>query len=154
MAMEPKTLETILDETEAYHGRLMSHLKHCREKTQGEREQMLLDYIIEHEQWISSAMYGLERKQYAGAMNTWFYEYTDRHVILFSEPAKIPFHELAYDEINEQLLEINNKIIDLFEHLKERAESKNSEEALSELLSTIKANAKNLSMGAADTEGL
>lgn len=154
MAMEPKTLETILDETEAYHGRLMAHLKHCRDKASGERERMLLDYIVDHEQWISSALYGLERKQYAGAMNTWFYEYTDRHAILFSDPEQIPFHEMPYEAINEEILEINDQIIDLFEHLKQRSESKGSEEALGELLYHLKANAKNLSQGAADTEGL
>lgn len=154
MAMEPKTLENILDEVDAFHQRLVAHLRHCTEVCENEREGMLLDFVSDHEQWLSSSLEGFERTQYEGALNTWYYEYTDRHAILFSNPEEIPFDKMSYDEIAEKIRNINNEIIDLFEHLKGRSETKASEEAVDQMLTYLKANAKNLSQEIADTSGL
>lgn len=154
MAMEPKTLATILDEANDYHRRLVAHLKQCAEHCESEREAMLLHFVVEHEQWLASSLAGLELRQRDSALNTWFYEYTDRHEILFSDPSTIHFEYMPYNEICEKLRTINNEIIDLFEHLRERAENKDSEEALRELTSHLAANAKNLAQETANTEGL
>lgn len=154
MAMEPKTLDTILTETDAFHKRLIAHLRSCKERAPSERERMLLDFICDHEQWLACSLNGLERSQHEGAMNTWFYEYTDRHAILYSNPEDIHFEQMGYDEICEQIRQINNDIIDVFEHLKERSESKASEEALDQLLTHLTTNAKNLSQETANTAGL
>lgn len=153
MVMEPKTLGNILDETEAFHERLVAHLKRCTEQCENERERMLLDFITDHEQWLSSSLEGLQREQHDSALNTWFYEYTDRHAVLFSKPEEIAFNKMSYDEICEKIRNINNDIIDLYQHLKERAESKDSEAALNELLYHLNANAKNLSKETANTSG-
>lgn len=153
MAMEPKTLATILDEVDAFHQRLIAHLQHCRKQCTNERERLLLDFIIDHEEWLSSSLSSLERQQYGNALNTWFYEYTDRHAILFARVDEIPFHEMPYDAIAEKIRDINEQIIDLFQHLKERSESKSAEKALDELLYHVSTNAKTLSKETANTEG-
>lgn len=154
MAMEPKTLDTILEETEAFNQRLVNHLRDSRDRCKNERERMLLDFITDHEHWLSSSLAGLDRQQSDSALNTWYYEYTDRHAVLFSRPEEIPFDTMSYDEICETIRNINNDIIDLFEHLKERSESKDSEDALAELLHHLKTNARNLSQETANTAGM
>lgn len=154
MTMEPKTLETILEETEAFHQRLVRHLQHCTEKHPNERERMLLHFITDHEHWLASSLEALDRQQYEGALNTWYYEYTDRHAVLFSNPEDIPFHQMDYEDIAEKIRTINNDIIDLFEYLKGRSESGATEEAMDELLYHVKANSKTLSQETADTSGL
>lgn len=154
MTMEPKTLETILNETEAFHQRLVTHLRRCTEKHPNERERMLLHFITDHENWLSSSLEALDKEQYQGALNTWYYEYSDRDSVLFSNPEDIPFDKMDYDDICEKIRNINNDIISVFEYLKGRAESKATEEAIGELLYHVKANAKNLSQETADTSGL
>ena len=154
MTMEPKTLATILDEAVAYHERLVAHLRDCQAKATGEREKMLLDFVADHEEWMCSSLNGLESVQDKSSLKTWFYEYTDRNAVLFSRPEEIPFHTLSYDEISEQILEINQQLIDLFHYLKARSESKASEEATGELLYHMTTNTKSLSKKIADTEGL
>lgn len=153
MAMEPKTLASILDELDAFHKRLIAHLQHCLEQCPNERERLLLDFIIDHEEWLSSSLSGLEERQYDNALDTWFYEYTDRHAILFARVDEIPFHKMSYDAIAEKIRDINEQVIDLFQHLKERSESKSSEKAVDELLYHVSANAKTLSKETANTQG-
>lgn len=154
MAMEPKTLDTIFSETDAFHKRLVAHLRRCKDQAPNERERMLLDFICGHEHWLACSLEGLEHSQYESALDTWFYEYTDRHAILFSNPEDIPFEQMNYDDICEKIRLINNDIIDLFKHLKKRAESKSGEEALDQLLTHLTTNAKNLSQETANTAGL
>lgn len=154
MTMEPKTLANILDEAVAYHKRLVAHLRHCQGKATGERQKMLLDFIADHEEWMCTSLNGLESVQDKASLETWFYEYTDRNAILFSRPEEIPFHTMSYDEISEQILEINEQLVDLFRYLKGRSETKASEEATGELLHHMATNTKSLSKKIADTEGL
>ena len=153
MAMEPKTLSTIARETEQLYQKLLDHLKKSRDICSTEKERILIDYIIDREHWLAVSFNDLETAQYNGALNTWYYEYTDRHNILISNPADIPFSQMSYEDICEALRQFNADIIDLFTHLKERSECEASTLATDTLLQHISINAKQMSQEIANQEG-
>ena len=154
MTMTPKTLQDIVDETRAFHQRLISHLSLCKLYCPTEREKMLLNFIVEQSNLLSSSLTGLENIQDKESFRTWLYEYSDGYTILQTQPENIAFNTMEYGEICETIRQINNQIIDLYEEINQRSHSPKPEMATAVLLEYMQANTKQMAEQTANVEGL
>jgi len=123
MVMEPKTIESILYLSHQYVFRLYHRLLECSKSHRDERASMLLEYLSVQEEQIAYTLEKFMAITDKEVLNTWFYEYTDRHSLAHSNPAQIEFSRMTSDEIQRTVGNIHLNLIDLFEHLSMRAET-------------------------------
>lgn len=148
MAMEPKTMSDVLELTRRWHKQLSQHLHSSADETGSERNDMLLEYLSEHEQKLAETLEYFQRDADIEALNTWFYEYTDRHKIIHRDPHEIPFTRMSNDEITGEIAVLHNQLVDLYRHLHERAESETAREVLQQLLDIERSESRLISVGA------
>lgn len=148
MAMEPKTMSDVLELTRRWHEQLSRHLHSSADETGSERNDMLLEYLSEHERKLAETLEYFQRDADIEALHTWFYEYTDRHKIIHRDPHEIPFTRMSNDEITGEIAGLHNQLVDLYRHLHERAESGTAREVLQQLLDIERSESRLISVGA------
>lgn len=154
MAMEPKTMSDVLKLTQDWHHEISKHLQNNAESTDSERNQMLLDYLSEHEEKLSKTLETFREKADLGALDTWLYEYTDRHKIIHQDPRDIPFKQMSSEEITGEIGQLHNELVDLYNHLHKRAESDAARDVLAQLLDIEENKSKIISFGAKRSQEL
>jgi len=148
MAMEPKSMNDILTLTRQWHRQLSDHLHRSADETGPERNHMLLEYLAEHEQKLAQTLEIFAEKADLRALDTWFYEYTDRHKIIHKDPHQIPFTRMDNHEITAEIAQLHEQLVDLYTHLHQRAESGTAREVLAQLLEIEQSKSKLISFGA------
>lgn len=148
MAMEPKTMSDVLELTRRWHQQLSQHLHSSAGETGSERNEMLLDYLSEHERKLAATIEDFQRDANLEALNTWLYEYTDRHKIIHRDPHQIPFTRMSTDQITGEIANLHDQLVDLYKHLHERAESDSARETLQQLLDIERSKSRLISFGA------
>ncbi|WP_041522283.1 hypothetical protein [Gilvimarinus agarilyticus] len=142
MAMLPKTMDDLLSAIEQYHKGLAEHLSNCADDGAPEREQLLLNYLAEHEKKLADTLSFFREREKLGPLNTWFYAYTDRHPITLRDPRETDFKNLDCEQICAEISNIHEQLLDLYVHLHERAECDSSRRTLDQLLNIERSNAK------------
>ncbi|BFM19428.1 hypothetical protein [Gilvimarinus japonicus] len=142
MAMVPKTMDELLSAIEQFHTGLAAHLVDCADSGAPEREQLLLNYLATHEQKLAETLAFFRQQEALGPLNTWFYAYTDRHPITLRDPREADFKNLDCEKICAEISDTHAQLVDLYEHLHERAECESSRRTLAQLLNIEKSNAK------------
>lgn len=145
MAMIPETMHDILDVTRQLHRELSQHLSQSADDNASERSQMLLNYLAEHEERLARTLETFQKKADLGSLDTWFYEYTDRHRVIHLDPAETPFAKMEASEIEQEMGQFHDQLIDLYTHLHERAENNTAKEVLAQLLELETTKAKLIS---------
>lgn len=154
MAMEPKTMSDVLKLTQDWHHEISKHLQSNAGNTGLERNQLLLDYLSEHEEKLSKTLETFRQKADLRALDTWFYEYTDRHKVVHQDPRDIPFSRMSNDEITGKIGQLHNELVDLYRHLHSRAESDAARDVLAQLLNIEESKSKIISFGARRSQEL
>lgn len=152
MAMLPKTMDELLSAIEQFHTGLANHLANCANSDTPEREKLLLRYLAEHESKLANTVLFFRQNETYGPLNTWFYAYTDRHPITFRDPRKTAFNSLPCSEICDEINDIHHQLIDLYQHMHQRAESETTRRMLANLLDIESNNAKRLSRDAVQAD--
>ena len=134
MAMIPATMDDVLSLTQRFHQQLSDRLSAGARQNARERERLLLEYLAEHENKLARTMETFRERTDLGPLNTWFYEYTDRHKIGQFDPAKLDFKADDCERIASELAELHDQLIDLYTHLYQRAESQSAKQTLEQLL--------------------
>ncbi len=147
MVMESKTMEDILKLTQAWHAQLSHHLQENADNASSERNKMLLDYLSDHEARLSDILQTFREKADLRALDTWLYEYTDRHKIIHQDPREVPFNQMSDKEISGKIAELHQGLVDLYTHLYSRAESHSARDTLGQLLDIQKNKSKIISAG-------
>jgi len=133
--MQIETLKDVLHWTKKFHQHLSQCLSHCADKNTDERARMMLGYLSEHEKSLTDVVSGFEKSGDERALNTWCYEYVNRHPITLHAHCDAPFAELETAQIMEVIIDQHQKVTELYRYLASRAEIPLTKELLESLLS-------------------
>lgn len=131
--MQVESVKDILEWTVRFHHELAYCLKDCARVNQDQRAGLLLNYLADHEKTLERMMAEFEHTADLNALNTWCYEYVDKHPIVKHEHNDVPYAELDSRDIMARVTKLHEQVIEMFKDLYQRAPVK-SEKALLEQL--------------------
>ncbi|WP_308365889.1 MULTISPECIES: ATPase [unclassified Microbulbifer] len=146
--MQVETLKDVLVWTREFHRNLSDCLRHCALNNENSRAKLLLDYLAQHEQELSQIVSGFVETAETRALNTWCYDYMEKHPILHSAHCDAPFQDLEPDEIMGVITDQHEQVIDLYRYLHARADIEATRELMEELESLEEQAARQMSQGA------
>lgn len=146
--MQVETLKDVLEWTEAFHNNLYACLHHCAGSNENIRAKMLLDYLAQHEKKLSEIVSQFEETADAKALDTWCYDYLEKHPVVHRTQCDAPFQELGPDEIMEIITDQHEQIIDLYRSLHARMGTAATQELLESLVSLEEHEAMQITQGA------
>ncbi|WP_258807669.1 ATPase [Pseudidiomarina sp. CB1] len=128
--MQVETIRDVLHWTIAFHENLRDCLQHCAQLNKDERAKLILRYIAEHEDSLARIVKGFANTAEAKALNTWCYDYIDKHPIIHHGHCESPFQALDMPHIMEKTVDHHTHVIELFEHLHTRVDIDSAKELL------------------------
>lgn len=131
--MQVETLRDVLHWTREFHQCLANCLQKSLEKTDSERVTMLLKYLGDHEAKLVDVLDGFEKMTSENILNTWCYEYFDKHPIIRHQKFDNAFTELEPTAIITEITNLHQQVIELYRYLQDRAEPESCKEVLSQL---------------------
>ncbi|PKG99542.1 ATPase [Paraglaciecola sp. MB-3u-78] len=132
--MQVETIRDVLNWTVTFHKNLKDCLKHCSEQNKDERAQMTLHYLSDHEASLERIVQGFINTADKKALNTWCYDYIEKHPFIEHGHCDSPFKELDMTHIMEKTVNHHQQVIELYTHLYSRVDI----DSAKELLDTIK----------------
>jgi hypothetical protein len=132
--MAAQTLNDVLSRTREFHNRLAKCLEDSAENAKDPRVSLLLDYIHDHEERVSRALQAIQESAEKNQLETWFYEFTQKHNVIRTDREHKPFSEMTTDEIVAEVAEQHDEIIQLYRYLYGRAGTTPATELLRELV--------------------
>lgn len=133
--MQAENLKDVLDWTIDFHQQLSLCLADCAKKNESERAKLLLDYFAQHEQDLTKVITEFKKTASSNALNTWCYEYLDKHPIMKHKHTDIPFADLDTLKITETVIHMHQQVITLYRDLMAQIVVNSAHELLEELLS-------------------
>lgn len=146
--MRIETIKDVLHWTKEFHQHLGECLKSCADKNTDDRAKMLLAYLSDHEESLTKVIHGFETSSNKRALNTWCYEYVNRHPIVQHVHCESPFADLDASQIMEVIVDQHQQVIELYNYLYSRAEAPSAKELLDNLRSYEKHEAMRMSHSA------
>jgi DNA integrity scanning protein DisA with diadenylate cyclase activity len=146
--MQVENLKDILDWTIDFHQQLSLCLADCVNKNESERAKLLLDYLAQHEQTLTKVIMGFEKTASSNALNTWCYEYLDKHPIVKHKHTDAPFSDLNTLQIIEIVIHMHQQVITLYRDLAAQTVVNSAHDLLEELLSLEEHEAMRMSQSA------
>jgi hypothetical protein len=146
--MQVETLKDVLAWTVKFHRNLSACLRHCAGSNQDARAKLLLDYLAQHEEKLSAIVSRFEETAETRALNTWCYDYLEKHPILHSTQCDAPFQDLEPDEIMAVITDQHEQVIDLYCYLHARADTEMVRELMEHLKSLEEQEARQMTQGA------
>ena len=131
--MQVETLRDVLHWTEEFHRCLADCLDKCVNRTDSERVTMLLKYLKDHEQKLVDVIEAFEKSTNETILNTWCYEFFDKHPIIRHQKFECSFQELEPNAIISEITNLHQQVIELYRYLQSRAEPESSQEVLAQL---------------------
>lgn len=132
--MQVETVKDVLQWTREFHEYLASCMRHCSEGNESTRTKLLLDYLATHESNLARFIEGFTRSGDASVLNTWCYDYLDRHPIVRHEKCNNAFSNLNTDQTIGVILWQHQQVIALYRGLASRIDAPSVRELLDELL--------------------
>lgn len=120
--MQVETIKDILNWTVSFHKNLKDCLKHCAEQNKDERARMTLDYLSGHEASLERIVKGYLKAADQNSLNTWCYDYIEKHPFLAHGHCDSPFKELDMTHIMEKTVNHHDHVIELYTHLYNRVD--------------------------------
>lgn len=146
--MQVETLRDVLVWTREFHKNLSACLRHCAGRNESDRAKMLLEYLARHEEELSGIVAGFVDTAETRALNTWCYDYMEKHPILHSAHCDAPFQNLEPDEIMAIITDQHEQVIGLYRYLHARADIEATRELMEELESLEEQEARQMTQGA------
>jgi len=145
--MKVETLRDVLHWTTEFHQHLSSCLQYCADKNESEREKMLLAYLAKHESELASVVNNFEKTANINGLNTWCYEFMDKHPIVQYRHGNVPFSGLSATDIMTVIVDQHQQIIDLYRHLLSQVDISSAKELLESVKSLEEREAMKVSQG-------
>lgn len=133
--MQIETLRDVLKWTKEFHQHLSQCLSHCADKNTNTRAKMILAYLSDHEESLTKVVSGFETSGNEHALNTWCYEYVNKHPIIQHGHCDAPFSDLDAVQIMEVIVDQHQQVIELYRYLASRADIPSAQEMLTSLKS-------------------
>lgn len=126
--MQVENLREVLQWTAAFHQNLKECLQDCSKENQDERAQMILVYLADHEGSLERILRGFSTTAERNALNTYCYDYLEKHPILKHGHCGSPFKSLDTEHIMEKVVDQHEQVIALYEHLYSRVDIDSAKE--------------------------
>ncbi len=146
--MQVETLKDVLQWTQDYHQCLADCLQHCVDKNESERAKLLLSYLSDHEEKLVDALARFEKETEPRVLNTWCYEFLDKHPIKCDVTCEEGFSQMTPAEIISETTRLHQEVIELYRYLQERSDLPSSTETLTQLVELEKHEAMRMVHGA------
>lgn len=131
--MQVETLRDVLHWTKEFHQHLGQCLSHCADKSADERARMLLAYLSDHEKALTQVVSGFETSGDEHALNTWCYEYVNKHPIVRHAHCDALFADLDATQVMAVIVDQHQQVIELYRDLASRGGISSATELLESL---------------------
>lgn len=152
--MQIETLKDVLHWTKEFHQQLAHNLAENGKSNDSDRAKMLLDYLDQHETKLAQTIAKFEETGDQNALNTWCYEFLDKHPITQHQQPDILLENLSSSEITTAIAKQHQQIIELYRYLHNRAETASAKELLENLLALEKHEVMQMVQNANRLEGI
>lgn len=132
--MTAQTLNDVLSRTREFHDQLAKSLDSAADSTTSERAELLLEYLSDHEQQLSETVKAAQDSADENDLDTWFYEFTQKHNVIHAEPDHKPFDAMDTEEIMAEVMNQHEQIIQLYRYLYGRAWASSAKPLLQQLI--------------------
>jgi hypothetical protein len=132
--MAAQTLNDVLSRTREFHSRLSECLGRSSDRTDNTRAELLLDYLQDHEQKLSRALEVMQNSADHKQLDTWFYEFTQKHNVIRTSQENKAYAEMDVDDIMAAVTDQHKQIIELYRYLYGRAGTSPARELLKQLI--------------------
>ncbi|MBH0059177.1 ATPase [Pseudoalteromonas sp. SWXJZ94C] len=132
--MQIETIRDVLNWTVLFHKNLKDSLNQSSEQNKDEGARMMLRYLSEHEESLENIVQGFENTADVKALNTWCFDYIEKHSIIERVDCNSLFEELDISDIMEKIVNHHEQVIELYIHIYSRVDI----ESAKTLLDTIK----------------
>ncbi len=129
-----QTLNDVLDRTRELHSGLAASLGRAASATDDPRAQLLMDFLSEHEEKLEQAVDSIQKNADAKQLDTWFYDFTQKHNVVRTGGDHKTYSKMTTDEIMGEVMEEHDQIIQFYRYLYGRAGTSPAHELLRELL--------------------
>ncbi|MFT4810112.1 MAG: hypothetical protein ACI9LX_003470 [Paraglaciecola sp.] len=120
--MQVETIRDVLNWTVLFHKNLKISLKHSSKQNKDERARMILSYLSGHEESLEHIVQGLENAADEKALNTWCFDYIEKHSIIEYVHCDSLFEELDIPHIMEKIVNHHEQVIELYIHIYSRVD--------------------------------
>lgn len=124
--MSNKTLRDMMDWTQQFHQDMANSMQSSANQA-GERERMLLGYLVEHENELARMVGRYGENASDTALNTWVSAYMEQYPALEEQPSYPPFTGMSTAEIMNAVQEQHGRVINIYDHLEDFVESSANE---------------------------
>lgn len=131
--MRTETLQDVIARTRDFHQQLHHRLKESGDASANTRTSLLFDYLSQFEQTLAELVTAIERGADGGALNTWCYEYLNKHPIDHIDVNQLPPADVGPDQVMEIVMAYHNEVIGLYRFLHRRMETESSRELMANL---------------------
>ena len=132
--MPAHTLNDVLSRTRAFHCELSENMNKGANNTESTRAQLLLDYLQGHEERLARTLKTFQETADRKQLDTWFYEFTQKHNVIQTGEHHKPFSEMTSTEIMDEVMNEHEQVIQLYQYLYGRAGTSPAHELLRELI--------------------
>jgi hypothetical protein len=146
--VQVETLKDVLHWTVDFHHQLSGSLTESAGENDNERAKLLLNYLADHEQKVSKIIKEFLTTSSDSALNTWCYEYLNKHPILKHTHSNAPFADFDTVQINEAVTHLHQQVIALYEELKAEIVASSAHKLLEEVFSLEQHEAMRISQSA------
>ncbi|MCX4025675.1 hypothetical protein H0A36_20000 [Endozoicomonas sp. SM1973] len=131
--MQFPKLHDVLDYVVKTHWQMSQLYQKLSHKAEQEKVKLLLDYLVEHEKAISDYLIKIEEHTPSQVINLWYQELTNDP--LFRQyHAKDFDKDISLNDVMQIALELDDRLIDLYQLLASHAKSHQAKETLNNLL--------------------
>ncbi|WP_282131575.1 ATPase [Pseudoalteromonas aliena] len=132
--MQIETIRDVLNWTVLFHKNLKDSLNQSSKQNKDEGARMMLSYLSEHEESLENIVQGLENTADEKALNTWCFDYIEKHSIIEHVDCNSLFETLDIADIMEKIVNHHEQVIELYIHIYSRVDI----ESAKTLLDSIK----------------
>lgn len=133
--MQVETIRDILQWTSQFHAHLSKCLARGAKQNTSERATMLLRYLADQETRLAGVLAESEKTASINALNTWCYEYMDKHSIVHDAFCDPPFGNLQAGQVVGIVMGQHQQVIELYRNLSARSDIPEAQELLESLQS-------------------
>lgn len=130
--MRFKQLKDVLDYLINAHQQMGEYYTQLSDTVLQQRVKLILDYLAEHENHISNELLQYEKDAPYGVLNAWFQDIQDDPLLLKLEQPPAP--DLSEEQVMRIALELDDRLISLYEQLASHCKSSAARDALENLL--------------------
>jgi hypothetical protein len=120
--MQVETIRDVLNWTVLFHKNLKDSLKNSAKQNKDERARMILNYLSDHEESLEHIVQGFENAADENALDTWCYDYIEKHSIIEHIDTDSLFEELDMPQIMEKIVNHHEQVIELYIHIYSRVD--------------------------------